>query len=61
MSLREEIKREVEALEYARVIEQNSEKIAINCIKSGKYTLEEIAYACDLSLQRVEELARTAL
>ena len=37
-----------------------SENIALNLIKAGKLALDEIANVCSLTLQRVQELAKTA-
>lgn len=37
-----------------------SENIAVNLIKAGKLALDEIANVCSLTLQRVQELAKTA-
>ena len=39
---------------------QTSENIALNLIKAGKLALDEIANVCSLTLQRVQELAKTA-
>ena len=37
-----------------------SENIAVNLIKAGKLALDEIANVCSLTLQRVQELAKSA-
>lgn len=39
---------------------RTSENIAVNLIKAGKLALEETAKICSLTLQRVQELAKTA-
>ena len=49
--------REIEACGEAIGRARVSEKIARNCIKMGKIPLDEIAKACGLTLQHVQELA----
>lgn len=49
MGVRDEWEREVEA--------RKSESIAQNLIRLGTIALDEIAKACGLTLQRVQELA----
>lgn len=41
----------------AEGIMEASERIARNLLRAGTVALDEIAKACDLSLQRVQELA----
>lgn len=55
--LADEIDKESYALGFAIGKAQASVKIAFNCIKSRKFTLEAIAEACDLTLNSVRELA----
>ena len=48
---------EMKAEAIAEGVTEASERIAKNFIKAGTVALDEIAKACDLSLQRVQELA----
>ncbi len=52
-----EIEARAEARGMAIGMARVSEKIARNCIKMGKIPLDEIAKACGLTLQHVQELA----
>ena len=45
----------IEAMTESRVITT----IAVNLLKAGKFALEDIADACGMTLQQVQELAAT--
>ena len=60
MGVWQEMKEEAIAEGKAKGKAEATETIARNFIKTGKNALEEIAEACGLTLQRVQELAKSA-
>ena len=44
---------------FMEASEKTAENIAMKLIKAGIHSLEEIAEACELPIQRVQELAKT--
>ncbi len=61
MNVLDRMEQEAELRGEAKGEMKASENIALNLIKAGKLALDEIAKVCSLTLQRVQELAKTTV